>query len=81
MHIIVWAIGLITGGAAWIMIALKAASSVPEWTGITVAWPTLLVLVGLAADHVTRRSGPEGEYSAHKGATPLQSPPAKLSKT
>ena len=81
MHIIMWAIGLIIGGPAWIMIPLKTASSVPELTGIAIAWPTLLVLVGLAANHVTRRSGPEGEYSAHERTTPLQSSAAKLAKT
>ena len=81
MHIIVWAIGLIIGGAAWIMIALKTASSVPELTGIAIAWPTLLIFVGLFVDHLTRRTGEEGEYSAHEKTTPLQSSPAKLSKT
>jgi hypothetical protein len=54
------------------MIALKATSSVSELTGLAVAWPTLLVLVGLVADHATRRTGEEGEHSAHKKATPLQ---------
>jgi hypothetical protein len=60
------AIGLIVGGAAWIMIVLKAASSIPELTGIAVAWPTLLVLVSLAAGNVTRRAAEGGEYSAHE---------------
>ena len=81
MHIILWAIGLIIGGAAWIMIALKTASSVPKLTGIAIAWPTLLVFVGVFVDHLTCRTGEEGEYTAHERTTPLQSSPAKLSKT
>jgi hypothetical protein len=81
MHIIVWAIGLIIGGAAWIMIALKAASSVPELTGVAVAWPTLFVFFGLAADHVACRTGDEGEHSVGNETTPLRSPPAQLLKT
>jgi hypothetical protein len=80
MHIIVWAIGLIVAGATWIAIALKAASSVPELTGIVIAWPSLLVLVGVAADHVTPWTG-EGEYSALERTVPLRSPPAELSRT
>jgi len=81
MHIILWAIGLIIGGAAWIIIALKTALSVPVLTGIAIAWPTLLVFVGLFVDYLTRRTGEEGEYSAHERTTQLQSAPAKLSKT
>jgi hypothetical protein len=80
MRIIVWVVALIIGGTLWIVIVLKATSSVPELVGVAVACPTLLVLVGLVA-HAARRIGEEGEYSAHaEKTTSPQSHSTEVSK-